>query len=137
MPQIATITIADGQTTPANHNFTPDGIAADGTTTYLDKGHGTALAFWKIWTRLRSPIPPSKSNPKGSPVYRHVTRVTVPKVATVNGVETKVGENYANVEFVTLESATEAERSDLFALTLNALQHPQVYPGIKVVERTW
>lgn len=137
MPQIAAMTIADGQTTPANHTFTPDGIDKDGVTTYLDKGHGSPVSNYRITTKLRAPIPVSKTNPTGSGVFRHNTKVVVPKIATINGVEVKVGENYAHIEFVFAENSTEAERADVFAFTLNALQHPQVYTGIKVLERTW
>jgi hypothetical protein len=71
MTAIAALTLADGQGTPVNHTFSPDGIDGAGVAAWVDRSGGIALGFPKITLSMRSP---SKTNRN----YRMVAKVVVP-----------------------------------------------------------
>lgn len=137
MPALASVTIADGQATPVSHTFTPAGILADGTGQWIDRDHSTPVGFYRMTQRLRSPLPPAKGAVSNSRVYRFVEKISIPVVALVDGVETKVGENTAEVTFVLMESSTEAQRKDLRAFVRNSLNLSPATLAIDSLEGVW
>lgn len=135
MPALATVSLADGQTTPVAHAFTPVGIMTDGTAVWSDRDHTTPVGFFRMTQKLRQPIP---STDNTSPrVYRFVEKISMPIVATVDGVETKVGENTAEVIFVLSEASSEQQRKDLRHFVRNSLYVAPASSAIDTLEGTW
>lgn len=121
MPAISTITLADGQGTPVNHNFDPLKVDGD-KALYRDSSSGSASGFKPVILSLRDPVPGNASQ-----VYRVQVSLAVPIVQTqtVNGVtsDVVVRTGRFNGEFIIDGSSTPAERKDLRAFAKNLLGH--------------
>lgn len=124
MPAISTITLADGQGTPVNHNFDPLKVDGD-KAMYRDSSSGSASGFKPIVLSLRDPIVGNASQ-----VYRVQISLAVPIVQTqtVNGVSSDVVVRTGrfNGEFIVDGSSTPAERADLRAFAKNLMTHASV-----------
>jgi len=57
MPQMTTVTLADAQATPVNHNFVPNGRDDKGTFWLIDRSQMSAIGFWKISIEFKEPAP--------------------------------------------------------------------------------
>lgn len=137
MPALSSMTLADGATTPVNHTFAANGVSSDNTVTWMDKDHGTPVSYTKVTSRLRDPVQPAGNVASASRVYRHVMKITMPVVATVDGVETKVGELSREIITLLPETSTLQQRKDLNALANSAMVHAHLKAQVESLEYFW
>lgn len=131
MAQIANLVLADGQSTPVNHTFTPVGVSG-GIARYQDVSSGFAVSFPTITTSLRLP---TKALPSSKAVMKIVLPVT--EVLAPSSIPTKVFELIANIEVVMPEKATLAQRKDIAAYTKNLLASTPVQAILIDLISTW
>jgi len=105
MPQIANIVLADGQSTPVNHTFTPSSIK-DGVAVFYDRAKSVVLEqpYVTIKTNLAK-------NPKGISSVR--ATVNVPRYDSVSG--KVIGYQSATIEYRIAPQGTKQDRDDLVA----------------------
>lgn len=113
MSSATTITVNDGKATPLAHTFTPSMDAQRGGFTWYDNLVGVPTYEIKIWAKLKM------GNPS-SPTLSSVG-VIQPAVSTIDGMIVQNHVNTAKTEFSFAPNATAAERADLYALQINAL----------------
>lgn len=122
MGAISTITLADGETTPVNHDFVPVRVDGD-IASYLEKSNSAAIGWWPMQISLRAPV----RSRNGASVYRCGLKLTIPVVQTetINGVDVPSVTRTlrANVELVLPTASTTQERDNLVTLVQNALGH--------------
>lgn len=112
MSQIANMTLADGQATPANHTFT-----------VLTAQTGDQPAAWRDIASSALVLGQYRASMK---VNRSATAdkvsiiITMPKLST-DGTSSKVHQNIANISFVLPDTADVQERKDLLAFAKNML----------------
>lgn len=113
MPAIATLTLNDGQATPAAHTF-----AVQGTTglkaTWLEKSAGVASGYIKLTDEYREAKSSDGANSR-------IIGIEFPTVATVNGVTSRVRLSSASVRINYAQNATDQERKDLIAYLIGIL----------------
>jgi arylamine N-acetyltransferase len=118
MPVISTVTLADGQTTPVNHNFEvgssqqSDSLPAS----WYDRSGGTFSSFKGITALV-------KRNPRTQSTKVSM-RITDPTLDAVTGVLKH--KTLATVEFVLPDSATLQNRKDILAYAKNILANASV-----------
>lgn len=142
MPQVAALTINDGQGTPVPHVFNPVNLT-DGVQFYADQSSGVSLGFPKVSHQLRVPA----SNGRRSDVsrnYRLKLKVTLPEMETLGTADsgltpppTKAYESIFTGEFVLPERASSAHRADLLAYVRNYLADAIVTSFVEDLENTW
>jgi hypothetical protein len=138
MAAIATLVLADGQATPANHNFDPVNIVDD-VAKWADRSGGIAIGFPVVSYSLRQPTK------NGSRAFKLTTKVVLPILevtspSTATGIQpapTKAYDLIANVEFVLPERSSLAQRKDLLAYVKNALANAVVTNGVNNFESVY
>lgn len=123
MGAISTITVADAA--PANHDFVPTAVGADGVARYNERSATVPAGFWPLALYLRSPIPGSPSQ-----VYKATLQLAVPSLVTetINGVSRSSVERTIrmNCEFLLPADSTLVERQNALAVVKNLLGHASV-----------
>lgn len=113
MSSATTIAILDGKATPQSHSFTPSQNGNGDGFTWYDNLVGIPTYEIKVWAKLKMGTP---SKPTLSSVG-----VIQPVVVTTNGIVSQDHVNTVKTEFSFASNATAAERADLYALQINAL----------------
>lgn len=118
MPQATSIALADRESTPVTHTFTPAGEDANGTWTFLNKSVEEPIGRERFAFRL---IRGARSKIK--------LRLTMPTLGTqtVNGIDTTVvvRESIADLEFAFDNLSTLQERKNLVGMIEKALASSQ------------
>nr|QDH91443.1 MAG: hypothetical protein H1Rhizo277660_000002 [Leviviridae sp.] len=129
MTAIAALALADGQSTPVSHTFSPVNIDQTGVAKWADRSSGIALGFPTVTFSMRQPT-------KASRVYRVTAKVNLPvleqtSASTATGIQpapTKAYDLLCNMEFILPERSTLAQRNDLLAYVKNYLASTAVLP---------
>lgn len=113
MSSAINITVNDGQSTPVAHTFYPVQNTDGKGFTFYDSLVGIPAFETKIWAKLAmgSPVNPTHSS----------LGVIQPIVKTVDGIIQQDHVNTYRGEFVFAPNASAAERADLYAYAINAL----------------
>jgi len=126
MPAIAALTINDGLATPVAHTFSPQSTTG-AKAQWADRSPTIPAGFRTISHEL--------AEPNGS---RTVNRVTmgymVPVVATIDGSDTVVRYNSAQVILNINPLSTLQERKDLMAYVTNSLANATVKTSVENLE---
>lgn len=127
MPVVSSITLADGQGTPANHTFSPAG--RDGNTYFFEDRTVSAypIGYTRLSLSLRRPS-------QGSDVWKLVVKVDKPTLeefltGSTTGYKAQPKVAYtisSKVEVLIPGRAISAERYDSRAYTANLLNHALV-----------
>lgn len=137
MPQIAAITLADGQATPVTHTFAPVGVDG-GIAKYEDRVTGIALGFPTITLSIRRPAKGSRNFKIVRKIVLPVLEVTSPSTATgIQPAPTKAFEITNNSEWIIPERATPAQRADLLAYAKNFDASTVFQQMVKEYEAVW
>lgn len=127
MTAIAALTLADGQTTPVNHTFSPVNIDANGVARWADRSGGVALGYPAITFSIKAPTKTQRSYKVNAKVVTPVLEQTSASTATgIQPAPTLAYNLLANVEFVLPERSTLAQRKDLLAYLKNYLANAAV-----------
>jgi hypothetical protein len=122
MAVITTLLLADGATTPVNHNFDPVNVVG-GLAKWTDRIGGIALGMPVISHSVRSPS--GKANRASKITMKVVVptlEVTSPSTSTgIQPAPTKAYDLMCNIEFVCPERASLQERKNLLAYVKNLL----------------
>jgi len=138
MAAIATLTLADGQTTPVNHIFNPTRISAEGIAGWIDRSGGIAVGFSKITMQVRQPTAGSRAYKVTAKVVTPVLEVTSPATSTgIQPAPTKAYDLLATLEFVLPERSTLAQRKDLIAFTKNLLANAVITNAVNDFEEVY
>jgi len=129
MTQIAALTLADGQATPANKTFSVAGVT-DGVAKWEDRSGGIPIGYPAVTFSLRRP------NSKGAQNYKIVAKVQLPVMevtapSTATGIQpapTKAYDLFGTVELTIPARATQQQRNDLLAYVKNFLTNSAVVP---------
>lgn len=113
MPALATLTINDGAATPVAHTFSP--VSTNGSHAYwADRSQATPAGYFKVDHNVENPN-------SSRTVYRVTMGFGVPTLASIDGVQTVVRTNSAQVVFNLHPDSTLQERKDLLAFVANSL----------------
>lgn len=116
MGAITTITLADGASTPVNHDFVPNKIDGD-IAFYHEKSAGISMGYYPLTISHRDPSPNG-----GSDVERSKFSIACPVLVTdANGVQTVSHTNRVNIEFICSQKSTLQERKDIRAFAENLI----------------
>lgn len=126
MPAIAALSINDGQTTPVAHTFSP--VRTDGSKAqWADRSPSIPSGYRLISHEV--------SEPNGSrTVHRLTFGFMFPVVATVNGVDTVVRYNSAQVVLNVHPDSLLQERKDSLAYIANFLANATVKTSVENLE---
>ena len=113
MPSNASLVLADGQGTPANHTFVPAPLGPNAMS-WVDKSGAFPAAYNRVTATFKAPQ-------NGSKMYRETLKVEVPTGSITNGIATVDNVAVAIVEFTLPETGTLQSRKDLKAYLKNAL----------------
>lgn len=138
MPAIAALTLADGQTTPVNHTFSPLGTSL-GIAKWVDRVAGIAIGFPQITMSIKEP------STKGSQNYKVVRKVVLPVLdisspSTSTGIQPAPSRAYEliNVSEWTLPArSTNQQRADLLAFCKNFDANIIFTDAVKNFEPVW
>lgn len=126
MPQLAALTLADGQNTPVNRTFSP--VTSNGQKAeWSEKSSGIPSGFQGITLEIRRPT-------TATGAHRAIFGMNLPVVATVNGVPTVVRFNTAKLELNFSSASSEQERKDTLAFVKNFLSNASVATAITTLE---
>lgn len=123
MPQIAALTVLDGQATPVSHTFSPVRVDSEGVAKYEDRISGIAIAFPTVSLSLKDPANKQTGN------YKAMVKVSIPVLeqtttVSANGINpqpTVAYTLYADVRFTIPARSLAAERANLQAYVENVL----------------
>jgi len=126
MPAIATLSINDGQASPAAHSFAP--VSTDGTRAkWADRSPSIPAGFKLLSIEM--------AEPSGNRTVHKVTfGFTDPVVASVDGADTVVRYNSAKVELNINPDSTLQNRKDILAYVANCLDHASVKSAVENLE---
>lgn len=120
MAQIAALTLADGQTTPVNHTFSPVGKDGNGVAKWVDRSGGIAIGYPTITMSVKEPTKGSRNFKVTRRVVLPVLEVTSPSTMTgIQPAPTKAYDLIADTTYVLPERSTLAQRNDLIAYVKN------------------
>lgn len=126
MPAIAAMSINDGQSTPVAHTFNPQSTTG-AKATWLDRSPVIPAGFKQLNHELQEP--------NGSrTVYRITMGFSDPVVAEVDGADTVVRYNSAEVKFNIHPSSTLQDRKDILAYVANSLANANVVTSVENLE---
>lgn len=138
MSAIASMTLADGQTTPANHTFAPVGIDGASVAKWADRSGGIALGFPAVSFSLRQPSKGSRSFRLTAKVVTPVLEVTSPSTSTgIQPAPTLAYNLIANVDIVLPERSSVAQRKDLIAFLKNYLATTTIQNAVEQFEQVY
>lgn len=123
MTAFATITINDGQAAPVAHTFTARRIDQS-VAKWQDISSGIAVGFPTITASLREPVRGGKNS-----IYKANVKIVLPVLEVVNSstysgitpAPTKAYDVIANFEVLMPERSTLADRKNIHAYVVNAL----------------
>lgn len=115
MSSAVAITVNDGKATPVAHTYTPVQNPGSDGFTFFDAAIGIPAYEWKIWSKLK--MGGIRANTTSS------VGTIMPVTKLVDGVMVQDHVNSAKTEFTFAPNATSAERADLYATQINALNH--------------
>lgn len=126
--QIAALTLADGQATPASHTFSVAGVI-DGVAKWEDRSGGIALGYPAVTFSMRRPTKGSRNFKVTAKVQLPVLEVTSPSTSSgIQPAPTKAYDCFATVEFTVPERSTQLDRNNLLAYLKNFLGNASVVP---------
>lgn len=129
MPEIAALTINDGQSTPVAHTFNPE-TTNGAKAMWADRSPSIPAGFRKISYEV--------AGPNGNrTVHRLTAGFMMPTVATVDSVETVVRYSSAQVTLNIHPESTLQERKDLLAYVTNFLGLAEVATAVQNIEPYW
>lgn len=115
MPSIASIVLADGQTTPVNHTFAPKEIK-DGVTFLEDRVSGVPAGYPTLSLSMKA------GASGGEPITRHSVKLVLPTLDTTNPLAPiKAYDNSAFLDFACARRGSVQERTNLCAYLYNSL----------------
>lgn len=126
MPQLASITINDGATTPVAHVFAP--VTTDGQAASLAERVGSPFAYPKMGISVRPPV----NNGQG--LYKVALSLNLPVTKTVEGSPMLDFEHKVKVEILLSERSTGQNRKDALALMANLLASATVKTVVENLE---
>jgi len=114
MPSMTAIVLADRETTPVNHTFTPSGIK-DGVARFLNTATGVPVGFETLTSSMRQTGKRIK--------IKQVLQVPIIQTVTVNGVSSPVvvRSGFAETVFTFDETSTVQERKNLVGMQYASL----------------
>lgn len=118
MPSAATITLADGQVTPVNHNFEPISVTPE-RSVLVNRESSTSAGQMQLIVGLS----PAKSGRKTNRVN---VRFNLPVEHTVDGIVKVAYVARLTCDVVLPEEMTQAQRDDMAAYVKNALSNAVV-----------
>lgn len=138
MAALAPITLADGQTTPVVHTFSPVNIDMAGVAKLVDRVGGIAIGFPALTLSVRSPSKASRN-------YRVTGKIVVPTLevtspSTGSGIQpapTKAYDLLGTIEFVLPERSTLLERQNLFAYVKNLMANANLVNAVTTFEAVY
>lgn len=123
MAQASTIVIADGQATPVNVTFSPESVTP-ALSRFVDRTTGVASKFRRLNVRFN--MPTSKK-----PGMQEAT-VSLPIFGTLpSGAQGIMYTLRSRVVLELPDGCTDAERKDLYALTINAMNNALVRGSLR------
>lgn len=135
MSAFAPIVIADGQTTPVNHTFSPIKIDAVGVASLADRVGGIAIGFPTLSLLVRNSSKTSKNYRVSAKIVVPTLEATSPSTATgIQPAPTKAYDCMATIEFVLPERSTAAERANVLAYVKNFLANANVTNAVNSFE---
>ena len=138
MTAIAALTLADGQTTPANHTFNPVNIDQAGVAKWADRSGGIALGFPVVTFSMRNPSKTSRNYKVMGKVVVPVLEVTSPSTASgIQPAPTLAYNLTFNFDMVLPERSTLAQRNDLLAYSKNVLSHAVISAAVQSFESVY
>lgn len=123
MGQIASVSLLDGQNTPATVVFSPL-PTKDGIVTFVDRSGGITAGM----TVLKVGYSDASVQ---RPTVKTRYSVEYPVMGTVDGTLKVIRTLRANVEFVLPDESTDAERKNLYAFAYNGLNHALLKPALR------
>lgn len=131
MPQVASITINDGQATPVAVTFQPEAREDNQVYSFVDRTPGTPVGY----RRLKLGSRPAT---KGKTVQRQTYTIELPVTKVVDGVTVLSHTLRMNIEEIIPDIATDAQVKDLYAFAYNGLAHATVIkPVMQTREAVW
>lgn len=138
MSAIASMTLNDGQATPAAHTFGVVNVDAAGIAKWVDRASGIALGFPQITLSLRQPT-------KGSRNYKLMAKILVPTLevtspSTSTGIQpapTLAYNHLATIEMIMPERGSALERANALAYLKNFLAHANFTNAVSILEPVW
>lgn len=124
MPAFATITLADGQSTPVNHVFTPVSLK-EGLAVYYDRSKSVQAEQPYMTLKLNA-------GRSASAVSRQQSSVAVPLYDAVNG--KVINTARVNIEVLIPGTTTQAQRDDIAAYCKNLTAHATFQAMVKAPE---
>lgn len=121
--QAASITLLDGQATPASVVFAPESVTP-ALSSFADRATGIALAFRRL--RVQNSFAAGKSK-----VNRAKLFIEYPVVSVVDGVSVVNHTLRATVDLILPDGATDAQRKDLYALVRNAMSNALIQGALR------
>lgn len=126
MPQLASIAINDGETTPVTHTFAP--VTTTGTKAKLAN---RSAAIPKGFEVLESEVVFPKSE---TGAYRIMYNLQLPEVATVDGQPTIVNQDSVSLVFNFSQKSSSQRRKNARTLTTNLLANATIQSMIDNIE---
>lgn len=134
MSAVSTITLADAQATPVNHNFIPLGPDAKGVWWFEDQSQSTPLGYWRISLELKRTLPGAAGTAASS---NRVNRVKVtlhlPTLETLGTSDSGITPpptiayvDRGSMEFILAERDSLQNRKDLRKMLSNLASNTQV-----------
>lgn len=115
MPQLQTLVLTDGKTTPVNHTFVPQNINQQGVATVVESS-GVPIGDSRVTVSM---------NRTAEGRYKPLLKLMVPQLVTevINGVSVpKVARTaYAEIHLNFAPDSSESERNDVVAMVRSAL----------------
>lgn len=137
MSQMANLTLADGQATPVNHTFGPQGFQ-DAIATWLDRSGGIAVGYPKVTFRLDEANANKANNKLTVRVVRPVLEATSPSTSTgIQPAPTLAYNLVFEANFVLPQRSALAERNDILAYAKNLLANAIVTNAVQNYEQIW
>lgn len=137
MSAIAAKVLADGQTVPVNHTFSPVTIAGE-VAKWQDRAPAVALGYLTLTQFLRQPSKDSRVYKLSLKVVTPVLEVTAPTTLTgIQPAPTKAYDLLGVVEFVLPERSSLQERKDILAYVKNALAHADITNAVQNFETVY
>lgn len=138
MAAIAVLTLANGETTPVNHTFSPVNIDAAGVAKWADRIGGIALGYPVVTMSLRQPSKGSRNYKLTAKVVTPVLEVTSPSTATgIQPAPTKAYDILMTVDMVLPERSTLQQRKDASAFLRNFLSNAVITNAVENFESVY
>lgn len=123
MPAYTSYSINDGQTTPVAHSFAPSGVKDGGSAEFVDRSPSISAAWKSIVHAFKKATSASAAN-------KVSIKIIDPIVGTVDGQTVKIGQNMFEGTYYFRQNATDQEKKDLVAYSINWPSNATVKDGI-------